>query len=58
MTGIVRRDTNLDSISNDYLDLVLFHATGKNTGDLDSLVSLDLHVPAAQHALDLTFQLY
>ena len=52
MVGIVRGNAYLDSISDDYFDLVLLHSTGEYAGDLDALLTLYLHRAAPQHPGD------
>ena len=52
MVGIVGGDAYLDSVSDDYFDLVLLHSTGKHAGNLDALVTFDLHCAAPQHPGD------
>ena len=43
MVGIVRGDTNLDPVSNYYLDLILLHSTGEYTSNLNPFVTLNFH---------------
>jgi len=58
MVGIIRGDTYLDSVSDDHLDLVLFHSTRKHAGNLDALLTLDLHCAASQHPGDHALKMY
>jgi len=52
MAGIIRGDAHLDPVSNNYLDLVLLHSTGKYCGNLDIFVTLDFHGSSPQHPGD------
>jgi len=54
MIGIIRGDAHLDPVSNNYLDLVLLHSTGKYRGNLDVFVTLDCHGSSPQHPGDYT----
>ena len=58
MVGIIRGDAHLDSISDDHLDLVLLHSTRKHAGNLDALLTLDLHCAAPQHPGDHALKMY
>jgi hypothetical protein len=58
MVGIIRGDAYLDSVSDDHLDLVLLHSTRKHAGNLDALLTLDLHCAAPQHPGDHALKMY
>jgi hypothetical protein len=58
MVGIIRGDAHLDSVSDDHLDLVLLHSTRKHAGNLDALLTLDLHCAAPQHPGDHALKMY
>jgi len=58
MVGIIRGDAYLDSVSDDYLDLVLLHSTRKHAGNLNALFTLDLHCSAPQHTGDHALKMY
>ena len=58
MAGIIRGDAHLDPVSNNYLDLMLLHSTGKHRGNLDVFVTLDFHGSSPQHPGDHALQMY
>ena len=57
MGGIVRGDADLNPISFDDLDPVLFHPPGEHTPDDDLIIAFYFHGPTAQYTGDCALQL-
>ena len=57
MSRVVGRDTDLDLVSNQDLNPVLLHATGKTSPHNNVIIALDFHDSSTQNPGDLSFQL-
>ena len=57
MGRIIGRNAYLDLVSNQDLDPVLLHATGKTSPHNDVIIALDFHDSSTQNLGDLSFQL-
>ena len=57
MRSVVRRDADLDTVSDHDLDSVSLHSSGKYAPYRDVIITLNLHGTATQNPVDQALQL-